>query len=131
MPSDYSAWQPVTWAIRDWRGKEKLYKTLRVLLANVEPRTAIDTSLYIVPSGKVLYVTNVTATTNVTGEAYVRVEDKYYLFDCFFENYGERNIIFGVPLPVEAGEEIRCYLINNDIRKGTLTATVIGWEEPE
>ena len=128
MALDYPDFTIPQWSRRDWAAKELSYKTWCYTSPTVGADKYLSHNVYTVPSGKILFITDIHFGGNIRGTMWLRVVDGLSFVYDFFEPYDTKITNLTLPLPALAGETIRYTGQNTDIIPGLFRYVFSGWE---
>ena len=118
------------WDRRDWAGKEIAYKTWAINPGNFyKPGEDAAYKIYEVPAGKRLFYASSNINLKFRGNAYFYVYGGFSFHQALLEPYETSINVSSIPLPIEQGEKIYIWVINEDIIGGYARYVFTGWEE--
>jgi hypothetical protein len=131
MAYDLPDWleQPVP--KRDWSSRIGIDKSWAYFWSDlIQPKMSYYFDFYTVPSGKVLFLTDVTVGLMFRGYTHIVAVDYPTILSAEVEPFDTKIKSSSVPLTATAGKVLRWYVSNWDIVPGYAHMSLVGWEEP-
>lgn len=121
----------ISWTRRDWASREGEIKSWAFEKTTpLSPGSTAYGTLYTVPSGRRLYLTEVGFGGEYRGVYMFYVYGGAYLFNAVLEAYHTGMLSYSTPPIINAGEQFRDYSENHDIVAGKWHGFFLGFETP-